>query len=143
MTIRSVVLTGMVVACALCSRTASAGERCSDATIAGRYGFSISGKNLGLGGIDFILLGQFTTDGAGTLTGKGTQNVEGEINRLPFTGEYHVNNDCSGVVTITFSSGIAANLDFVIVNGGKEVLLIASDPGTLETGTAKRIAARR
>jgi hypothetical protein len=40
---------------------------------------------------------------------------------------------------LDFTGGTRANLQFVIVKGGEEVLLMVVDSGTIETGIAKRI----
>lgn len=117
---------------------ASSGASCSEATIEGPYGFSITGTNYA-SDVSWALVGQFSGDGAGVFNGSGTQSVKGRISRVTFTGKYEVKADCSGQAMMSFVGGPSAAIDFVIVADGQEIHLIVADQGTLETGTAKRI----
>jgi len=112
---------------------------CTNADLNGSFGFSISGSNVALG-VPFALLGTFSADGQGKFKGNGTESVKGEITQLQFDGTYHVSTDCSGTAVLTFVGGIQTTLGFVIVDNGKEVLLMDTEPGAVETGSAKRIA---
>ncbi len=112
---------------------------CSAETLTGAYTFSITGVNV-THGVQYMLVGQFTTDGAGSLTGKGTQSIQGAVSRQTFTGVYQVDADCSGTATITFDQGVSSSMDFFIARHGKEVRLITTGQGTLESGSATRVA---
>ncbi len=116
----------------------AADEACSNATIAGAYGFTLSGTNYGRD-LPWALVGRLTSNGSGTFTGSGTQSLKGRISKVKFTGQYQVSADCSGSGTLSFANGPSAGFDFTVVDNGREIVLIVADNGTLETGTAKRI----
>lgn len=114
---------------------------CSAASLRGAYAFSLVGANL-VRGVQYALVGQFTADGVGALTGKGTQSIDGSIARKPFKGKYEVAADCTGTATISFQEG-GSSLDFFIADGGADIRLITTGQGTLESGSAVPVAARR
>jgi hypothetical protein len=119
---------------------AQSDEGCSNANLKGGFGFVISGINLPTG--PFALMGRFVADGEGNLTGTGTeQAVFGAFRNVPFAATYTVNADCTGSATLTFTTSEnhgQAHLDFVLVDGGREVIIIDSDRGSIETGSAKK-----
>jgi hypothetical protein len=53
------------------------------------------------------------------------------------TGTYTEASDCSGTLKITPKGSSALNFNSVFVNGGKELLLIEIDSGTVIGGTAQ------
>jgi hypothetical protein len=116
---------------------AGAGRVCTDANLAGNYGFKISGINTFLN-IAFLSVGHFRADGKGSIAGGTTQAVAGNIGRLRFTGSYSVQEDCTGTATFRMGNSIFAHIDFVILNDGNDLDLIVADPGTVEGGTAKK-----
>jgi hypothetical protein len=109
---------------------------CSEETLSGGYAFSLSGTNFGLGGIQYLLVGQFTSDGNGHFVGKGTQSIQGHVARVTFTGDYAIEAGCSGTATLTFDGGVSATLDLFLADGGHEVRFIDSNQTTLEAGSA-------
>ena len=112
---------------------------CSNVTLAGSFGFVLSGKNLGLSK-DYVMMGRFEADGKGSFTGTGTQSIGGRFARGEFFGTYTVNGDCTGAADITFpSSGAQDKLEFVIVADGNEVFLLDVGATTVEFGEAKKI----
>lgn len=110
---------------------------CSNASVAGGYGFTLSGQNINLD-VSFAISGRFEADGKGGLSGAATQSVAGNTGRTAFTAVYTVNKDCTGNAKLTFVGGEESSIDFVLVENGAELLMIVSDQGTLETGNAKR-----
>jgi hypothetical protein len=109
---------------------------CTDRSLRGDFGFTLTGTNFAIG--QFAFVGGFSADGDGNFKGSGTESVVGHIYRgVPFAGTYTVNEDCSGSATLIFTGGTEAKLDFVLVGHGSEVFLIDSDEGVSETGTAK------
>lgn len=50
------------------------------------------------------------------------------------TGNYTVSADCTGTAQITVSGFPTSNYNLVVVNGGKEVLVIETDANTIVTG---------
>jgi hypothetical protein len=83
------------------------------------------------------IVGQLTLDGKGSISGNETFSVDGVISKLPITGSYTVNSDCTGTVQITPMGSAPTNFNAVVVNGGAELLLIETDSNTLIAGTAQ------
>lgn len=117
------------------ARTASAD--CSKESLKGAYGFSISGTNF-IQDVPWAFVGRFQTDGAGAISGRGTQSAKGQVSRPEFKGTYQVEADCSGTVALTFPN-FTVNVYFVVTENGNHVDMIITDPGVLEHGTATRI----
>ena len=82
--------------------------------------------------------GQVKLDGLGSVSGTETLSVGGAISTVPVTGTYTEGSDCRGSAQITPSGFPVTNFDFVVVNGGKELLLIETDNTTLVPGTAQQ-----
>jgi hypothetical protein len=80
-----------------------------------------------------------TFDGDGVLTGRGIGNLNGNIVPVTFTGVYTVNADCTGTYTVQVSPlGLTTHASFVIDDGGNELQIIITDPGTVITCIARR-----
>ena len=98
---------------------------CSNASVAGKWGFTTNGTVVGIGPRDS--LGIFTLDGAGKLVnGKATASLNGSITEETFSGTYMVNPDCTGKLSIVISdlSGnkiLTATLDLVFDNNVREL----------------------
>jgi hypothetical protein len=120
-----------------CVAPAANAEQCSNATLAGSSGFTFSGfvKDHGRT-VPFAGTGISTADGAGNVSATITASENGSVETFPYTATYVVNPDCTGTVTST-SGG--ANFSFVIVDGGKEVLGVATDPGSTWTIDLKKL----
>jgi len=71
-------------------------------------------------------------------TGKGSTNFGGFFSTGTFTGSYTVNDDCTGTTTTTFPNGFVVTGNIVIVDNGKEILMVISNQGEVGTGTLKR-----
>lgn len=112
-------------------------SRCSAATLSGSYGFSVSGTNLRIG--QFAMVGRFASDGKGSFTGLAAQSINGTITRRTLTGTYKVEADCTGSATLDLANGSKGTMMFVIVDQGNELFFLMTDPGIIESGTAKRI----
>jgi len=114
---------------------------CTASNIGGRYGVMIQGSAPALGPLPLASVGTVVMDG-GTLSGSDSLSLGGQIIPRTFTGTYTVTPDCSVSVTITVQTGtpgLVVNLKGVAVNGGQEAIFVETDPGTIITGTAKRI----
>lgn len=113
-----------------------------DATILNAaYGYSFTGPIFdNAGNLNFFsVAGRFLPDGQGGLTGKDTFSFDGSILRgRTYTGTYTVNSDCTGSITLSDPINGTIDADFVIVNNGNELQLVAYDNGTNITGSAKR-----
>jgi hypothetical protein len=115
---------------------------CTERTIEGRYGFISSGSAgpptlaaEALGPLTGVGIVSFAPQGAFTLV--TTRSVNGKIDEKPLalTGTYKVNADC----TVTLSFAVGFTFRAIIVDGGKEIRFIETDPGTTFIVTAKRI----
>jgi hypothetical protein len=123
--------------------TARADDKgCSTASLRGTFADSASGFSTApptlAGPLGGVLAETF--DGGGGMAANGTLNVNGTP--LPVTGKgtYSVNPDCTGTYAVQVSPlGITAHYFFVILGGGDEFLWICTDPGTVLTGTARKL----
>jgi len=84
------------------------------------------------------VVGQVTLDGKGNIAGTETFSVGGAISTLPVTGTYTQNADCTGTAQVTPKGSLTSNFNYVVVNGGKELLLIETDNNTTVAGTAQQ-----
>ena len=106
-------------------------ERCSAATLNGRYALTFSGYSttgavpaLTSASIPVVGGGLVTFDGNGNLSASETVNLGGLIEPVNVTGTYAVNSDCTGTFTTSH-----AHLNLVIVRNGREILAVNTDPG--------------
>jgi hypothetical protein len=118
---------------------------CSSATLGGKsYGYSTHGL-IGAGGsnafprvggfVPFADVGQMSFLADGTVTGVEDTKVSGNL--LPaqqITGTYTVNADCTGSTNMTIG-GLDRSWHFVIVDGGNQMIFIATPTGLVWTGT--------
>lgn len=121
--------------------TAQDDQSCSNASLKGSYGFQITGSIPGvfaIGGVARVLF-----DGQGNFTQSDDVQilVSGQapvviLDRLG-SGTYTVNPDCTGSETLN-AGGKVSHSRFVLVNHGKEVFDMGSDPGVIVTGVAKK-----
>jgi hypothetical protein len=111
---------------------------CSPNSLRGAYGYSFNGTVSSWG----LLAGQGTLafGGSGNLTGAYIENVNGILFQGRFSGSFTVAADCTGSATITgLSHTWTVQLHFVIVDGGKEVLLLDTGAGKVVSGRARRM----
>jgi hypothetical protein len=95
------------------------------------FAANLIGNILGTGPIAYVF--QVTLDGKGNVSsGSGTFDVSGKYVTAPsITGTYAENADCTGTMQITPSGFGKLNFDSVVVNAGKEILVIETDAGTV------------
>ncbi len=126
---------------------------CSNETLKGSYGGSISGTrpapSVLPGGPGFpgqleqsvgLILWVFDGKGAFTqiISGKGT--VSGPGLDLPVSGTYSVNANCTATVKSIIPGLPPAEIRMVIVDGGKEFrTFVASPQSTMIVGHAKKV----
>ena len=85
-----------------------------------------------------------TFDGKGTITATGFATVDGNGAPQTETGTYTVNPDCTGAYAVQVSpGGFTAHAFFVIDDGGNELQIIVTDPGTVITCIARRLFPKR
>lgn len=85
-----------------------------------------------------------TFDGNGTITATGFATLDGNGAPQTETGTYTVNPDCTGTYTVQISpGGFSAHAFFVIDEGGNELQIIVTDPGTVINCVARRLFPKR
>lgn len=105
---------------------------CTVAGLKGNFGVEASGVFIGVGAV--ALDGLFTLDGKGNVTGTESGSIAGSI----FTGQsvsgtYTVASNCTGTIAATVL-GQTLHSSFVVTNGGKGLLLVGTDAGTIISG---------
>jgi hypothetical protein len=100
------------------------------------FAATLFGKIPNTGPIAYVA--QLTLDGNGKVSGSGTFDVNGAIVAAPITGTYTENADCTGTLKITPSGLSTLNFNFVVVNLGKEILLIETDNNTIVAGNMQQ-----
>ena len=103
------------------------GNRCSNATASGNWGFSTRGTVFlppTSVAVLVVIVGRFTLDASGSLVGTQTRSLNGTINDETFTGTITVNPDCTATFAVSvFHSGVlnrTATLDLVFLNRLRE-----------------------
>lgn len=83
---------------------ADGGASCSLATVAGNYGFTISGTLVTpTGGVPVAAIGRGTFGADGSFSGTETRSLGGSVAQETLAGTYKVNSDCTGTLTATAS----------------------------------------
>ena len=106
--------------------SASARDKCSQATLNGSYGVIASGTAIGVGSV--ALIGVFNFDGAGIVSGTVTQKVNGNNVQVTFSGTYAVDENCLASDNTLVSNGQTAIHAYVIVNNGLEFYILNTTP---------------
>lgn len=79
-------------------------QRCSNVTVAGKYGLTSAGSLIGIG--PAAATGIATFDNQGNFSGSQTRSVNGDVADETFTGTYTANSDCTGTdVVQVYESG--------------------------------------
>jgi hypothetical protein len=107
-------------------------KRCSNASLEGGYGTNAA-TVFPVGRL-FGVVGRFSFDGKGSWTLKLTINDNGAVTRTNDSGTYTVNADCTG----TLFPRSPGTVEFVIVDGGKELLGLRTDSLIFISGTIKK-----
>lgn len=106
---------------------------CTDLGVKHTYSVEVTGTITGVGAV--VTVGQLTLNGTGKITGKANVSAGGTIlTGLPVTGTYAINSNCTGTATFTAQGQAPANVNLVIVNGAKQVLMIETDASTTVNG---------
>ena len=113
----------------------AAGTGCSDATLRGTYADQDTGTIVGLGPFAGVNVDRF--DGKGKLTISGWSSLNGSVGYGVETGTYHVNADCTGTYTVS-GGGVTIDAFFVIDQGGNELQIVITDPGTVINCAARK-----
>ena len=120
---------------------------CTNAGVKGAFGFEAAG--FFLTGAPFTgpvaLVGELSLtvngSGDGVINGLMSASEDGTIysfTQAPVTGSYSIGSNCQGTASITLKGQLPMNYSLVVVNGGKEILAIETDPDTVSSGTLQR-----
>jgi hypothetical protein len=116
---------------------------CSNESLEGAYGFSFNGTT-GLGLVAAV--GKISFDGDGNVSGSYSESLGGVIIKGNFVGAYVVHSDCTVSATLMGAkapSSWSAQAEGVIVDDGRELFLVGTDPGTVVNGELKKLSRRR
>jgi len=122
---------------------AHAQTACDASTFTGAYGYTESGYAYDAQGNIYIIAstGRIVADGSGAVTGTETLSFDGTIVRRPFTGTYTMTGDCTGSVTLQYTSGTTgstAHGDIVTVNNAQQINFVQTDPNFVVSGLLTR-----
>jgi hypothetical protein len=127
------------------ARALAPSAECTLSTIVGKFGGTIQGTVLPPlmpEPVSVVAVGSFEIDAAGTLTGADTSSVGGQIIPRTYSGTVSVQGNCTFTGRFTVETGLpglVVNFSGVILDGGKELHFVETDPGTLFTSVAKRL----
>ena len=124
-------------------------SRCSLATLHGSYGSGTTGLINSSSDPNAITIGTFVPyaevalfkfDGKGSLTATAQPDFGGQIlPPNPATGSYTVDSPtCTGTMTINITGGGVINRSLVIVEGGRDIEFVSTDPGLVIAGSMKK-----
>lgn len=124
---------------------------CSNASLNGDYGFSLTGTRPSAptpGAAIETVIGTAMThfDGQGNLT--QIDNIHGAITGFTApdragSGNYSVDSDCTGTMTLSSSGSPTLTLHIVVVDNGNEVrTVVVSPPPVMVTSNGRRVVSR-
>jgi hypothetical protein len=118
------------------SALAQGSATCTTKGIQGTYGLQATGTLLGLG--QLVFAGQVKLH-QGVISGI----VSGSLGGTIFTGNkidgaIKVGKNCVGKAVVSVNQEPPLHLDVVVVNGGSEIMFIATDSDTVVTGSLQR-----
>ncbi len=117
--------------------TSPAQAGCSNGSLKGKYGQTISGQILPAPGVVLPQNGiaMTTFDGKGTFTQEDFVVINGAPTSTGFetgeTGTYTINSDCTGTAVINYPNGSWIDLELVIVHQGREFRTVVSSLNNL------------
>ena len=88
--------------------------------------------------VPFVEAVHFVFDGNGKFSGSSTADYGGTIFPVTFTGTYTVMPNCTGKLTADAGNNGIIHRDLVIVDSGKEVDFVSTDPGLAIAGYMKK-----
>jgi hypothetical protein len=110
---------------------------CGLQTLKGNYAAMFNGTAFDVG--PFASVGVVSFDGNGNVSATHHASFNGNPGVYTFAGTYDVDADCTGTMTTIHNPGeFEGHFYFVILDKGKEVLVIQQDPGSIFTATFKR-----
>jgi hypothetical protein len=155
MSVTTVLSTGVVigsertnpVATPQAADSQNAGDRaqpCGPRTVRGRYGFTVTGTQFfppPAPPLQAATVGTIEFDGRGGFTGSDIASFSGQVFSRTLTGTYSVHGSCTLDATLevlTGTPGLRFSFSAVIVDQGREILFIQTDPGSLFVGSLKK-----
>jgi hypothetical protein len=121
------------------------GFACSNATLRGSYGFTITGIRpaaRGLPQVAVVGTALTTFHGDGTFDQFDNLNVNSTADTYqpdrPGLGTYSLNSDCSGTMTLT-AGGVTLQLSITVVDHGHEVRTAVVTPEVIVTSNGRKI----
>jgi hypothetical protein len=87
-----------------------------------------------IGGSNIAYVAQVTLDGKGNVSGNGTFDVGGTFLATSISGTYTETSSCNGTIQMTPKGSSTLNFAFVVVNAGKELLLVETDSNASVAG---------
>lgn len=115
---------------------------CGTSDLSGDYAFDLAGSIVApptsAGG--FKRNGKLTADGVGNFSAATLASYNGLVAAETFNGTYTVNPNCSVSIKYTFPAtapNVTVSLSGTIVDKGKRILLIGTDPGAAITGSLR------
>jgi hypothetical protein len=115
---------------------------CTLRGIRGDYAITFSGNVLVPAVGPVATLGVISLDGSGGFTIRDTASFAGAIIDRVGAGTINLNANCTGDAIVTYTvgqPGRVATFNFVIADGGREILLISTTAGSVVTGSAKAL----
>jgi hypothetical protein len=115
--------------------------KCTKGGLQGNYGFEMTGAFLPAPSATAVaVIGDLKLlvdrSGEGVIGGHVSVSEDGTfLLEEPVSGSYTVATDCTGTLTVTPKGSSALNFSFMMVGGGKEMLAIETDTGTVVSGT--------
>jgi hypothetical protein len=95
-----------------------AADTCSNATVAGKWGFTLTGTLLfpaPTGPVLGAAVGRLSVDAAGNISGTEARNVGGGFANETITGSWSVSSDCTATVTANiYESGVLVRTSVLI-----------------------------
>jgi len=82
--------------------------------------------------------GQVIFDGKGNISGSVTFDLGGGFDTVPIAGTYTENANCTGTAEFTPQGFTTANFNIVVVNAGKEILIVETDASSTVSGTLQK-----
>jgi hypothetical protein len=128
---------GVVVARLGHPARAKAQTGCSVSTLQGTYGYHLQGWVMepSSPAVPMAQIGSVVADGAGNMAIATTVSQGGQVGKANFGFTYQVNSDCTG--SMTPLPGVDAGpAEFTVVDGGKQILLLATQDGLVLSGVA-------
>jgi hypothetical protein len=93
---------------------------------------------LTIGGSGIAYVAQVVLDGKGNVSGTRTFDVGGADLVTSIAGTYTESSNCTGTIDMTRNGSSTLNFAFVVVNAGKELLLVDTDSNASFAGYMQR-----